>query len=471
MVFAQQQQPVQQQQQEQALTHQQIQALELLAAPAVDLQGLIVKEMEKNPVLEASNDDEPLQAIPEQEAPENDPERDWAESLVQLADTLPVYRRSTRSWSPEDEQRREHFLSSITPKETLHDTIEEQLRFAGLNADTQERCELIVSSLDEEGYLRGHPADLAMASGCSLDAIEEALAVVQSCEPAGIATRDLRERLMIQLQRRGGQESLAYRVVADHLADLGANRMPVITRALQVNLDELRAAIAEIRSLDPHLSRPESVAQSEYVQEEVEVVEEDGRLEVRLNSNRVPNLRISAHYRTLLRDPDTPADVRTYIRDKIRGAAFLINSLHQRQSTLERITQAIVEVQEGFFRAGMEHMKPLTMAQVAQRIGVHETTVSRGVAGKFMRCRYGLIPLRRFFTAGLEDTDGESVSNVVIKNRINKLIETENQAKPLSDSRISKLLHEQGLQVARRTVAKYRESLGILASNLRRQYW
>lgn len=380
-------------QQEQTITHQQIQALELLAAPMLDLRTAITEEMEKNPVLEIENNEKVDEELPSEEETAPEENEDWLDQLLELEDK--TYRGpSVRRVSKEEEKRRQHFLNSISVKKTSHDTLLEQLSFLNLDEELREQCEMIVDSLDTDGYFAGHPADLAMVCGASMDEIEKAISVVQSCEPAGVAARNLRERLLIQIRRKGLEDSLAHTLVRDHLDDIAGNRILKLVKTLDRDLEEIRTAVLEIQELNPHIEWSGSEDSSQYVEAEVTVLEKKGKLTVRLNNTRFPSLRISSVYRKLLADPSSSNETREYIKEKIRSAAVLINSLAQRQTTLGRIAEAIVEKQAGYFRDGIGKMKPLTMAEVAEKVGVHETTVSRGVAAKYLRCKHGLIPLR-----------------------------------------------------------------------------
>jgi len=472
MAMIQEQQHIQTLRQEQSLTQQQIQALEMLAAPILDLQQIITKELEKNPVLEAESG-QTTDTIPSEEQapnPENE-NQEWIEQLLKLDDTSPYQKQYTRHVSPEEEERRRHYLESISIHETLQEKLEEQLRFLNLPANIRKICDIIIAGLDDDGYLLSHPADIAMACGESMEIIEKAIKTIQSCEPAGIGARNLKERLMLQLERQGKKETFVYFMVENYLQQIASNKILSVIKELDISMDTMRQVIEEIKSLTPHLSIDQGEDPREYIEEEVTIIEKQDEFDIILNNQSLPRLRISSYYKQLLANPNTPKEAKLYIREKIRGAAFLISSLTQRQSTLERIVRAIVEVQKNYFQNGMQDMRPLTMAQIAQLIGVHETTVSRGVAGKYLRCKHGLMPLKKFFTTGYENEAGQSISNLVVKNRIQTLIKKENSSKPLSDSQISKELSIQGLKVARRTVAKYRESMGILSSNLRRQYW
>jgi RNA polymerase sigma-54 factor len=448
--------------QEQIMTQRQIQALELLFLPVLELQATIDGELEKNPVLELDPPDD----IREEPFEDDD---QWLDKILKVDEENRYIRVRHSTYSRDDEEKRRHYLDSITAEPTFQESLLEQLRFLELEPGEYECCETVISGLDDDGMLTSHPADLAMATGQSIEKIRAAISIVQRLEPPGIAAGNLRERLLIQLERRGRRDTLAWHLVEQSLEDLAANRLPQIAKKFGVSLDQLKEAIEEIQNLQPRIST-EPVSPHEYIHEEVVVACEEDRAVAKMKNDYLPNLFISKQYRELLNDPTTSREARDYIKDKLRAGVFLINSIIQRQTTIKRIVDDIVEIQKDFFLSGSENMKPMTMLQVAERLGIHETTVSRAVAGKYMRCRHGLLPLKYFFSAGYEGEDGSSVSNNVIKNAIRKLIETEDEHSPLSDSRIASLLKKQGYGVARRTVAKYREALGIPSSNLRRQY-
>lgn len=466
------QHPTQELRQDQTLTHQQIQALEFLAAPVCDLKTLITAEVAKNPLLECDVADAELD-LPQEEAPEPADTGDddsWMDHLLRLDDDSPVVDRRALQYSPEDEERRRHYLESITASKTLQEDLEEQLHFLDLPAGRRECCEVIIAAIDDHGYCTVHPADLAMATGESLTEVEGALAIVQSLEPAGVAARDLRDRLLIQLERSGRKDTFTYQVIREHFDDVANNRLPSLARKLRVALSDLDEVLSTLRTLRPTLHLPGDGPTAEYVEEEVSVVHRNGRIDIHIDAGQLPSLRINQSYKRLLTDPSVPADTKEYIRQKMRAAAYLIHNVAHRQQTLHRIVDAMVAIQRDYFIQGREHMKPMTMAAIAKRAGVHETTVSRAVAGKYLRCRYGLVPLRRFFSTGYQNGVGALVSNAVVKDRIREIIEAEDPSAPLSDGRIAEGLKEHGLQVARRTVAKYRESMQIPACNQRRKY-
>lgn len=459
--------------QEQQMSHQQIQALEMLTTPLLEIETLIAAEMEKNPLLEVERPDEPAPAEKAEESPERDDPDEWLEQLINLEERHPAHLGTGSNYSSDDEEKREHFFNSLTREVSLQEELLNQLFFLDLDKDGRELCELIINTLNDDGYLGSHPADLAMASGKPLEVVKVAVKLVQSLDPAGVAAIDLKDRLLIQLLRRGfDKHSPVYQVVERHLDDLAHNRLPQIAKNLRIGMDQLHDAIETIHSLQPRITTSNHEAPAEYVCEEMTIAEdEDGELVLTLHNNYLPSLSISNRYREMLKDPSTPQETKEYIRDKVRAAGFLISSIEQRQNTVEKIARSLMAHQEEFFKYGKDRMKPLTMAEVAEEIGVHETTISRGVSGKYLRCKYGLFALKYFFTAGYTAEDGDAVSNVAVKERIRVLIEQEDSKKPLSDDKISKILKDEGLNVARRTVAKYRESMKIPASKMRRTYW
>lgn len=449
--------------QEQTMTQRQIQALELLFLPALELQAMIDVELGKNPVLDL--DDPPE----ERKSDEGIDDDEWLERIMKLDEENRYIPSRNTTYSRDDEEKRRYYLESVCSEQTFQESLLDQLRFIDLSEEARAGCEVVISGLDDDGYLTSHPADLAMASGQSVESINQAIDVVKKLDPPGVAAKDLRERLLIQLERSGRTDAPAHAVVRDHLDEIARNHLPQVAKSMRMSIDELKEVVEEIQSLNPRLAK-EAVSPLEYVNEEVVITEADGELKAKINNDFLPNLRISAHYRNLLKDPSTAKETKDYIKEKLRSGVFLINSIIQRQTTIKKIVDQIVKEQETFFKNGPDQLKPLTMAHVAKEIGVHETTVSRAVASKFLRCSHGLFPLKHFFSTGYATEDGESVSKNVVKDAIRKLVDNEEPTSPLSDSQMVKELKKQGYKVARRTVAKYRESMNILPSNLRRQY-
>jgi len=465
MDLSQRQNIVQTMRQEQVMTHQQIQALELLFLPALELENAVNEEIEKNPVLETAG-------VPEGEpAPDEPVDGDeWLDRVLKMDEENRYIRSgSSNRYSEETEEKRQHYLDSITEEPSFQESLLEQLKFMDLTAKQRTCCEVIISGLDDDGYLKSHPADLAMACSQKLDEVNDAIRIVQQLDPPGVAAPDLRGRLLLQLERQGRKNTPVYTAVGKYLDEIAANHLPQVAKKMHLSMDDLKEVIGEIQKLTPRLSN-DAVSPHEYVREEVVVEEEDGELKVKMNNEHLPNLYISKQYRDLLSDPGTPKETRDYIKEKIQAGVFLINSIIQRQTTIRKIVTALVEYQHDYFTQGRDYLKPLTMAVIAEKVGIHETTVSRAVASKYLRCKYGLIPLRSFFTSGYETEDGKSVSKNVVMDEIKGMIDGEDTYHPLSDSELVDELKKKGFNVARRTVAKYRDIMNILPSNLRRQY-
>jgi RNA polymerase sigma-54 factor len=476
----------QEQRQEQIIAPHQIQSLAMLTAPFLEIHTLINQELETNPTLERLNSDgEQLAGDPIEDlcSPEelNDEvaalaaEKDeFLANLMQLEGTWRDYLppEHAKSFSTGvDEEKRKYFFDSLTNRFTLSDSLLEQLRTNGCKGRMGELCELIIGSIWESGYLRTDLADLASISNATTDEMNAALQLVQSFDPPGVAARDLRECLLLQLEREGKNNSLSYKVVDKYLDEVGKNRIPEIGKALKISSASLYEVIYEIKKLHPRPGNIIASTSEHYVMPEVFIEKDaDGNFLASSNKDQIPRLKISSRYLRIMEDPSTSEEVRSYIKEKILNGNLLIKSLSHRQSTIQRIAGKIVEYQKDFFNDGEEAMKPLTMSQVADEIGVHETTVSRAIANKYVQTPRGIFQLKHFFTSGFETADGESLSSISIRKKIQAIISEEDPAHPISDQRIVRSLKEQGLKVARRTVAKYRDAMGIPSSHMRKNY-
>ncbi len=464
----------------------QIQSLELLTAPYLEMRTLINQELQVNPTIELlDGKGEQLIGDPVEEmtAPSesNDDfaalaaEKDeFLASVMQLDaswnDYLPAAHSRSYSTSDDDEKR-QHFFDSLAAGTSLSESLLEQLRTNECDDGTHKIGEMIIGNISEAGYFRGQLPDLAMICNVSLAETEDVLRLIQTFDPPGVAARDLRECLLLQLERQQRQDSLAYQIVDKHLDKLGKNRIPDIARALRVSPISLYSVIDEIKRLQPRPGSALAPSNEQFVRPEVFIHENDENgFAVSTNKDHLPVLRISSRYRKILDDPNTAAEVRDYIKDKIINGNLLIKSLGQRQSTIKRIAEKIVEHQGEFLRHGEEALKPLTMGQIASEIGVHETTVSRAAANKYVQTPQGIFPLKRFFSSGFQTDDGEVLSSVSIRKKIEAIVSEEDSASPISDQGIVQLLGKHGVKVARRTVAKYRESLGIPSSHRRKTY-
>jgi RNA polymerase sigma-54 factor len=331
-------------------------------------------------------------------------------------------------------------------------------------------AELLIGNIDDYGYLKASLEELSATANLPLDKIQAALSVIQTFDPAGVGARDLRECLLLQLERTKQESTLEYRIVRDYMEALGKRRIPEISRGTACELDEVQEALERIARLEPRPGRAFLPDNDQYVLPEVFVQRVGDDFLVTNNNEHIPHLRISNTYKDLMSQGENSAEVRNYIREKIRAGKFLIKSLHQRQATILNIAKEIVKRQHDFMDKGVAFLKPLTMVQVAEVVGVHETTVSRAVSGKYMQTPQGIFEMKYFFTAGIQTASGEGMSNTSVKDMIAEMFKKEDPTKPLSDQEIVKMLQEKGIVIARRTVAKYRSELNILPSNLRKVY-
>jgi RNA polymerase sigma-54 factor len=329
---------------------------------------------------------------------------------------------------------------------------------------------MIIGNIDDYGYLKTPLDELAVSTGLPIEKIEETLKAIQTFDPPGVAARDLRECLMLQLERAGQQDSLEYRIVRDFMEALGKRRIPEIAKGTECEVDEIQDALENIAKLEPRPGRAFLPDNDQYVLPEVFVQRSGDDFIVTTNNEHIPHLRISNTYKDLMSQGENSAEVRNYIREKIRAGKFLIKSLRQRQQTILNIANEIVKRQRDFMDKGVAFLKPLTMVQVAEVVGVHETTVSRGVSGKYMQTPQGIFEMKYFFTAGIQTANGDGMSNTSVKDMIAEIFKKEAPGKPLSDQEVVKMLTEKGIVIARRTVAKYRTELNILPSNLRKVY-
>jgi RNA polymerase sigma-54 factor len=486
----------------QVLAPQLQQSLALLQAPMLELKALVAQELQQNPVLEelpvvdGSQTEEKQEQAAERAAVVADPSEppmdvryDPAtekESKQPVDDFQAEFERlvqQDQEWrdhfsqtnvpvrqSEEDEDRRQFMLDSLVAGTSLQQKLIEQVRLSELDDEGRTVAELVIGNIDDYGYLQASLEELSATTSLPMERLLEVLRVIQSFHPAGVGARSLQECLMLQLERQGRQESLEYRIIRDCMEALGKRRIPEIARKLDSNVDEVQEAFARIAQLDPRPGRAYLPDSNHYILPEVFVQKVGDEFVVTTSDDYVPHLRISNLYKDLMAQSDSPAEVREYIREKIRAGKFLIKSLHQRQQTILNIAREIVNRQREFMEHGVAFLKPLTMAQVAEVVGVHETTVSRAVSGKYIQTPQGIFEMKYFFTSGIQTVSGVNISNTSVKDMIADMIKAEDTSKPLSDEEIVKILSEKGIKIARRTVAKYRAELSILPSHLRKVY-
>ncbi len=470
--------------QEQTLAPVQIQSLELLMAPLMELQAKLAEELATNPVLEQENEDNSEDKDDNNiESPYSNTETGTIEAEDLKDDEFASLVNLTESWHDSlpaahisnyqaDEEKHQHFLNSIVDLPNVEDMLLSQLSFLKLSSEEEELAKLIIGSIDDQGYFKGSLEDLAVLGGADLKQMKHALHVVQSLEPAGIGACDLKESLLLQLIRKGKGKTKIATVVKKFLDELAANHIPQIAKKMNISIDELLEILSEIKKLNPYpcaginLRRSDSI----FVQPEAEIEKIDNKYEVKMINDNQPRLRISNYYLKLLENPNTPEETKEYIKHKVLQGKSIIKSLEQRQSTLKKIAEVIADTQYDFLENGIESLKPLTMREVADKIDMHETTVSRAVSDKYIKTPQGLFELKFFFSGGYQAESGDLLSSKSVMQKIKEIVENEDSQKPFSDDAIATKLKEQGIPVARRTVAKYREEIGIPSSRLRKQY-
>ena len=461
-------------------------SLKILQVAALDLRSVIQEELQSNPTLEelpmegTSLDQEQQDSANDNnesgEGADNREEMDFSKEfdiLTKLDDDWKDYMSQaggTQQHTAEDAERRQHFFDSLVTETSLQEHLIRQAELADTPPDVLKAMSHLVGSIDDRGFLTQSASDVALQVGLPLDAVQDAVRQLKTFEPAGIGASSLEECLLLQLTAKGQGDGLAARIIKDHFALLTRRRIPEIARKLGVHIDDVQEVIAEIGALDPAPGRRFAEDSNRVVVPDVTIEKDGDEWKIHLNSDYIPRLRISSTYKDLIAKGSLTKDERDYLRERIRSGKFLINSIEQRQQTIERITREIIKMQTEFFEEGVSRLRPLTMTQIADVVGVHETTVSRAIANKYIKTPHGVFDFKYFFTPGYQADSGASVSNTSVKEMINDLITIEDRSHPLSDQEIVVKLQEKGINIARRTVAKYREELGLLPSNLRREY-
>ncbi|MEO7597978.1 MAG: RNA polymerase factor sigma-54 [Opitutus sp.] len=473
------------------------QSLKILQVAALDLRSVIQEELQANPTLEelpmdgesvdkpadsegtegessTTESDDGNASAPEDSG--NREEMDFTKQFEILGKLDEDWRDhmanagGAQTYSAEDAEKRQHFFDSLVSETSLQEHLMQQVVLDELAGPVLEALKQLIGNLDDRGYLAQTPSDVALQTSLPYDTVLEALKLLQSFDPPGIGSQTLAECLLAQLNAKGRGDTLAARMLRDHFELLSRRRIPELSRKLGAAADDVQAAIEEIGKLDPAPGRRFAEDNNRIVVPDV-VVEKDGdEWKIHLNSDYIPRLRLSSTYRELIAKGTLSKEERDYLRDRMRSGKFLIDSIEQRQRTIERITREIIKAQTAFFEQGVSQLRPLTMTQIADIVGVHETTVSRAIANKYMKTPHGVFDFKYFFTTGYQADSGASVSNTSVKEMLADLVSIEDKASPLSDQELVAKLGEKGLTLARRTVAKYREELGILPSNLRRDY-
>ncbi len=450
------------------------QAIKLLPMTTLELVDMLNQEVVENPLLEEVTTEEIQEADAKAQVEKADPEPaaekqdtwDDADYEYFFGDYLD---EGYRPRAPREIKELPPIENTLSTATSLADHVTWQLSLHSDDTLVREIGTAIVGNLDDDGYLVASIEEITEMGDWPDTEVERVLAIVQAFDPVGVAARDLRECLLLQLNHLGLDETPTATIVRDHIALLQRHQLPELARCLAMSMDDVKQHIEIIRHLDPKPGLRHNPAQSQYVIPDVYIVKVEDQYVAMLNEEGLPQLRISPVYRRMLdKNSKNSDETRSYVKEKFRSALWLIKSVDQRQKTIHKVATSIINFQREFLDHGIEQLRPLVLRDVANDIGMHESTVSRVVNNKYMHTPQGVFEMKYFFHSGIHSAYGESVSSVTIKQRIKKIVESEDPQKPLSDSRIVGMLQEEGLILARRTIAKYREELKIPTSSQRK---
>ena len=475
------------------MTPQLRQAIKILQVSRTELETLIEDELTENPVLDdTAAEGERLTVELPTEAPEPRVDGVVGDAELPAAPTTAEEKTASdlgdidwkdyfESYGSEyngatvseidsgDDDRRPTVENVLTRTQTLTDHLDWQLRLASdLTPEEARIGELIVGNVDRDGYLETTVEEIANLADISPEEVESVLLKLQEFDPPGVCARDLRECLLIQLRQLGQEHALTSIIIRGHLTTLESRRFEKLARDLNVPVEAVVVASRAIASLEPKPGRNFGEGEARYVTPDVVITKVGEEYVISLNDDGLPRLRMSPTYMRMLAN-DGSAEAKGYIQDKMRAATWLIKSIHQRQRTIYLVTQSIVKFQQDFFEKGISGLKPLVLKDVANDIGMHESTVSRATSNKYVHTPQGTYELKFFFTSSLQSSRGEDVSSESVKQRIREIVAAEDSKKPYSDQHIAQMLLKENVDIARRTVAKYREMMGILPSSKRKQ--
>jgi RNA polymerase sigma-54 factor len=470
-----------------------IQSMEILQLPILALQERIEQELNSNPVLEieqpespeeveSAQEDQPQEDINEKDlvlSTDNNKVEDF-ERLESLGDSFTDYMAQagplrTRIHTEELDKKLEALKNTAAPPQSLHEYLADQWRLVDADEPVKKAGDMIIDYLDDRGYLTVRLEQLHNKDrgDFTVDDLKQALELVQKLEPAGVGARDLKECLIIQMAQSGEDMSFESRLVAEHMDDLLENHLPQIARKMNCSIETINRAIEHMSKLDTSPGLQIGQDRNHPITPDVIVESSDdtGQYSVRLTNSSLPHLRVNDYYAKMSKDARVGEKTRKFLQNNLRSAQWIMDAIEQRKNTLLKVTRAIVKYQADFFEKGQLHLRPLPMSKVADDVGVHLATVSRAVSGKYVQCPWGILPLRKFFSGGIEDVNGQAHSWEAIRAKLQQIIDEEDKAKPLNDDQIRDQLLKAGIKkLARRTVAKYRKLLNIPAARFRKKF-
>jgi RNA polymerase sigma-54 factor len=460
------------------------QAIKLLQLSKLELQEVLNQELLENPLLDESAEEVKTEETQAEEAKaeneaedakkqetKDEKEKDSFDEIdydAYFQDYI-EYGYNPRGMGEEHEEF--PIENTLTRPPNLADHLSWQLSMSDASPRTKEIAQFIIGNIDEDGYLRATDEEVAASGGYTVEEVEIAIRAVQSLDPIGVGARDLRECLLLQLRFLEIDTPLVEVIIRDHWEEFMQRKFAPLAKSLGIDMKTLEGIVELIKHLDPKPGRKYSNERAIYVEPDVYVHKVSDEYVIVLNEDGMPKLRINSGYRSMLNSMDSKSDGETvnYIKDKIRSAVWLIKSLDQRQRTIYKVAESIVKHQREFLEKGIDFLRPLVLRDVADDIQMHESTVSRVVSNKYMHTPRGLFLMKYFFHSGIDSDTGEDISSLTVKKKIQSYIENEDPRKPLSDSKIMKILNDEGINIARRTVAKYRDELNIPSSTDRKQ--
>jgi len=460
------------------MTPQLQQAIKLLQLSRMELAELINQQMMENPVLEEDRSEESVSSeeenrISRKEEAETNGENSGEQSYEDLdwENFLDKFVSSERGFRSESEEPSDGMEpeTRVEKSVSLCEHLLWQLRLSDFTREEEEIAEYIIGNLDEDGYLKVSIEDISMEFGRTVEEVEKVLEKVQQFDPAGVGARNLQECLLLQMAQWHIQNPLAEKIIRNYFKELEKKDYRRISRKERVPIEKVREAVKIISDLDPKPGRPFGEERVQYITPDISVYRTGNHYAIILNEDGLPKLRINSYYLNLL-GSDSSSATKEYIREKLQGAMWLIKSIHQRQRTIYQVMESIIKFQKDFFDKGVAHLKPLVLRDVARDIGIHESTVSRVTTNKWVHTPHGIFSMKFFFNSKINRTDGDALASGSVRERIRQVLCTEPPGRPYSDREIVQiLLREYGIKIARRTVTKYRESLGFLCSSKRKK--
>lgn len=463
------------------MTPELIQAIQILQFNTQELENFIDEQLLTNPILDAASPNESEDEYGDknygegetveasqsesEKKKENSEEIDWSEYFKEYDDIS--YKQ--REFNHDDKELSfENFVSSDI---TLIEHLMFQLQFSEINAKQRKIGRYIIESLDSNGYITLTVEEIAEKFSTSTDEVEVVLNIIQTFEPLGVAARNLKECLMIQIKNTDYENEIIIKILENHLEDIAKNRLMNISKALNISVKEVQEQLDIIKRLEPKPGRQfSSYNDTKYIIPDVTVEMINGKYIVIVNDTTAPKLSVNSYYKRILMESDKESNLSKFLTGRLNSALWLIKSIEQRRQTIYNVVSAVVEYQNDFFRYGKKYLKPLTLKQVAEEVGIHESTVSRAINGKYMQCPRGIYEIKYFFTSGVSGNMGQGVASESVKSFICEIVENEDPKNPLSDQVIAQMLTKRGIDISRRTIAKYRDEMNLPSSSKRKRY-